>query len=300
MGCGDRLAAGVWGAVFLESFLEEALMTLGLSASDRDLGGMINRLRQEKSLPNIHEVLNQCEMVRAARNGLVHAGDSPGRVVETYSATITGTIPHILRLARPWFPTPPSRTEPTAAFPKVKARVFLSTITPHLKLQSLFLMNLEDELRARGLEPVRAELKDWDRKDPVGKVISFLRGCDACLCVGLERSHAYLLCEREGGEKATETTHGFYTSGWLNLETGAAFALGMPVLVLCEARIVSDGVFDRNWNSSQPFVIESRPPTIEDPAVPECLARLEDLLAARATEPSAAARRPQPSAAPAS
>ncbi len=146
----------------------------------------------------------------------------------------------------------------------------------------MFLLTLEDALRQRAMEPVRVVMDEYDRRDPVGKIVATLQRCDACLCVGLERSHAYLLCEREGGEKSRETMHSFYSSGWLNLEAGAAFALGLPVLVMCESRIVSDGVFDRDWNSSAPYVIEGSPLSVEDPAVQRCLARLVTTLAERA------------------
>ena len=277
-GAGDALATGVWGAVFLEAFLEEAIEAAGLSGGERDLGGMVNRLRGAKTLRHGAEVLNQCDMVRVARNALVHAGASPGQVVATHAATIAGNLPHILRLAQPWFVgvRPAEAAEP--AYPPMAARVFVSTITPHLQLQDLFLLALYETMRWQGLEPIRVVLDEYDKRDPVRKIIETLRRCDALLCVGLERSHAYFLREREGSDKARETLHGFYSSGWLNLEAGAAFALELPVFVMCQSHIMSDGVFDRDWNSAPTYVIESNPPTVDDPAVQRCLARLADVL----------------------
>jgi hypothetical protein len=140
VGAGDWLAAGVWGAVFLEAFLEEAMQALNLTIGERDLGGMINRLRHEKTLQHASDILNHCEMVRAARNALVHAGASPGRVVETHAATISGNLPHILRLALPWFGAVQPRADGSPAYPAPTARVFLSTITPHRKRRSAALL----------------------------------------------------------------------------------------------------------------------------------------------------------------
>jgi hypothetical protein len=59
----DWLAAGVWGAVFLESFLEEVMRARAITLPDRlDLGGAINRLRAEKDLPHLRTVLGSVEI----------------------------------------------------------------------------------------------------------------------------------------------------------------------------------------------------------------------------------------------
>jgi hypothetical protein len=294
---GDLLAAGVWGAVFLEAFLEDVLRVRGISVSDRlDLNTAISRLRQEKDLANARDVLDHCEAVRIARNGLVHARANPGSSVEVHATTIKNYLHAILLLALPWFAGAPGRAEVRAAkAPPIVGRVFISTITPHLPRQEAFQRELEAELRTRGLEPVRVELQEFDQKDPVGKIVKVLNTCDALLCLGLARSHSYFLRDREGGHGEKEETHRYYTSGWMHLESGAAFALGIPVLVLCEASIASDGVFDRSWNSSQPYEIKGSELTVDDPAVKRCLDQLVEIVSsspdnARQKEATARAR----------
>lgn len=69
------------------------------------------------------------------------------------------------------------------------------------------------------------------------------------------------------------------------MEAGAGFALGLPVLVLCEPRIKSEGIFDRAWNSSPPYEMASMPSSVTDPAVQRCLARLEERVRAAKLEP---------------
>jgi hypothetical protein len=280
LAAGDLLAAGVWGAVFLEAFLEEVLRVRRISVSDRlDLGTAISRLRQEKDLKGGRDILDYCEAVRIARNGLVHARAEPGSSVEVHATTIRNYLPRILQLAQPWFAGATGAAPAAAAsLPPIVGRVFLSTITPHLPRQEAFQRELEAALRARGLEPVRVELQEFDQKDPVGKIMKVLKTCDALLCLGLARSHSYFLRDREGGDTEREETHRYYTSGWLHMESGAAFALGIPVLVLCEAAIASDGVFDRSWNSSQPYEIKTGGLTVDDPAVGRCLDQLVEIV----------------------
>ena len=53
----DWLAAGVWGAVFLEALLEEGMRAIGLKVPDRlELGHAVNRLRGEKRLEDSRAV----------------------------------------------------------------------------------------------------------------------------------------------------------------------------------------------------------------------------------------------------
>jgi hypothetical protein len=242
-----------------------------------DLGTSINRLRGEKNVENLREVLDYCDGARIARNGLVHARANPGTSVEAFSLTIRTYLVQILGLALPWFAqmSPATKAKVEAA-PDTRtiARVFLSTISPHLPRQEAFLRDLRAAMRTLGLEPVAVEPDEYDARDPVGKILATLRRCDALLCVGLARSHAYFLREKEGSAKELEVTHRFYTSAWLHLEAGAAFALGKPVIVLCEESIASDGVFDRSWNSSPPYQLGAGPLSIDDPVVERCLDRL--------------------------
>jgi hypothetical protein len=285
----DWLAAGVWGAVFLESFLEEVMRARAITLPDRlDLGGAIHRLRAEKGLPHLRTVLDRCESIRLARNALVHAGPLIGDSTVAHAQTIGVCLREVIRLAEAWFP-PPVTLSPAHDVPGPSiGRVFVSTITPHLPRQASFLRDLSLALRRRRLEPVLVETDEFDANDPMGKVLSVLRTCDALLCIGLERSHAYLLREKEGSQHERETAHGYFSSGWLNMEAGAGFALGLPVLVLCEPRIKSEGIFDRAWNSSPPYEMASTPSSVTDPAVQRCLTRLEERVRAAKLEPISA------------
>jgi hypothetical protein len=295
----DWLAAGVWGAVFLEAFLEEAMRARGMSLPDRvDLGGAIARLRGEKNLPNGRVLIERCEQIRYARNALVHSGPMAGQATDAHARTISACLGEVIQLAEAWFAgiAPP---EPAAAFsmPDPIARIFISAANPHLPRQQSFLRDLHLALRGRALEPVVVEMDEYDRRDPMAKVVGVLRSCDALLCVGLERSHAFLLRHREGSKRQSETTHGFFSSGWLNMEAGAAFALGKPVQVLCEDRIMSEGIFDRDWNSSPPFLMKGEYPSVEDPAVHACLTRLEERVREGLARPTRTATRANPASA---
>jgi len=280
---GDWLSSGVWGAVFLEGFLEEACHALGIPAPDRsDMGSLVSRLRNVKDLKHGREILDLCDGVRLARNALVHSRATVGDSTQVHAQTIHGYLRQILFLGQAWFADriAAAPLDPHSGFPAVIGRVFVSTITPHLPRQEGFLQDLLIEMRQLGLEPMRVEFDEYDRRDPIAKVLQVLGGCQALLSVGLTRSHAYFLRDREGSAKESESVHRWYTSGWLNLEAGAAFALKRHVMVMCEKELAQDGIFDRDWNSSPPFVMTMSPPSIDDPQVQSCLRRLQGLMRA--------------------
>ena len=172
----DWLAAGVWGAVFLESFLEEVMRARAITLPDRlDLGGAISRLRAEKDLPHLRTVLDRCESIRLARNALVHAGPLIGDSTVAHAQTIGVCLREVIRLAEAWFPSPvtlsPAHDVPGPSI----GRVFVSTITPHLPRQASFVRDLSLALRRRQLEPVFVLTDEFDANDPMGKVLSVLR-----------------------------------------------------------------------------------------------------------------------------
>jgi hypothetical protein len=270
----DWLAAGVWGAIFLESFLDDVCSLLQLKVNGAELNDYISRLRGAvKDRPNVRELVGYCETLRAARNGLMHAREdfdpkAPANTIRDY-------LPKILALTRQWFVDAGSQSiDSEAKLPEPIGRVFVSTITPHLVGQEAFLRDLGVLLRQNALEMVRVKFDSYDAKDPVAKVAATLKTCDAFLAVGLSRSHSYYLKDREGSSKEVEFTHRFYTSGWLHLEAGVAYGVQKPVFVLCEPNLAADGIFDKAWNSSPPFELSVTPASIDDPVVKECIARV--------------------------
>ena len=126
------------------------------------------------------------------------------------------------------------------------------------------------------IKPVRAEVTIYDKQDPIGKIKSVIKSCDGVLVLGMERSHAYYLRDKEGSEKEEEWIHRKYTSSWLQLEAGIANALGKDVFVLCEKEIYDDGIFDRGWNTYP--VIELRTISEKNPELENFLIHLSKMV----------------------
>jgi len=129
---------------------------------------------------------------------------------------------------------------------RTKRRVlFVSTVTPHMDAQVRFLEGFSRRLFTIGVEPVFVREVFYDKKDPIGRVASQIASCKIVIVLGLERSHAY----KELSKQESEGVHRKYTSSWLHLEAGLAYALGKQIFVLCSSDICSDGIFDRAFNT---------------------------------------------------
>ncbi len=274
----QHFAAAVWGAVFLEAFLTDLAAELHMPSPSRDdLKGQIDLLRNVRKHGSVgkpevpEEIVNRCDEIRTIRNRLVHDMGLRKQFVVQDAASIAAHLKVILDWylqIRPPLARPLSQSQASTG-PGV--RLFISTTSPHNDRQRYFQEMLLGRLAMLDIEPVRCRLTDFDRKDPIGKVRGLVATCRGLLVVGLERSHAYFLREKEGSDPPLpDVTHRKHTSSWLHLEAGIASALGLDVFVLCEAGIWRDGIFDREWNSY---------PVTELPSLDEHSPVLEEFLA---------------------
>ena len=252
------LSSAVWGAVFLEGFLVDLVKELNVKKHDfKDLNEYITALYKydkiannpEVTVPN--EIAKLCDEIRQKRNRLVHATGHGKQTLELDAQSIV----EYLRVILDWYMTmfPKKIKEDETDIQEIKEEeyipVFISTINPDTEYHRFFLEVFFYHLRKIGIRPVSAEIDDYDKKDPIGKVRKYVSECEGMIVIGLERSHAYFLRDRVGGKKEEDKIHTKYTSGWLHLEAGIANALEKDIFVIAQNDICSDGIFDRSWNS---------------------------------------------------
>jgi hypothetical protein len=280
---GDKLSSGVWGAVLVEALLEDILLCRGVNRGARlELASAIQALNGLKPDARLREIAQLADQIRLARNALVHPRVASDGQVDMNVELIAKALEGLLPLAIAELPVEADTTALVkAGLPEIIGRIFISSITPHSPLQQGFLDDVFGAMRAEGLEPVRIVTSAFDRNDPVAPVLAAMKTCDAVFCIGLSRAHAFLV--RDKGQ--TEETHRHYTSGWMHLEVGMAYAIGLKVVTICESRIANDGAFDRHWNSSPPLVFSLDPPGADDPHVVACIEQLKSLALVRKNDP---------------
>jgi hypothetical protein len=122
--------------------------------------------------------------------------------------------------------------------------VFVSKPTTISDVQSKFCNNLEAALRVRGLRLRILGTTDYSNKAPLLGVLQLLNGCEGVIVLGLKQIIVKDCIEKEGTNKRQEGRRFFLPTAWNHLEGGIAFALNLPLLIICEEG-VEGGIFDR-------------------------------------------------------
>ena len=247
----DFFSASVWSSVFLEAFLAEWMerFDIKLNSEHVDLYNRIQRIENNTGTPE--DITDRCNTIRLLRNRLVHDKGLKKTTIMEDANSIYVNLREILE----WYCQQASPIEEKQQNEEKNINeeellpVFISTLNPDNEKQRYFLSGFKERLKRMGVKPVSCEFNFYDGKDPLKRVRSEIEKCKAVIVVGLERSNAYYIKDKEGSKKENIETHRKYTSGWLHLEAGIANALGKEVFVLCQHDIYSDGIFDRNWNT---------------------------------------------------
>ena len=267
-------ASAVWAAVLLEAILDDFAQLVGLPKPGQDdLNSRIQQIQQfsksrtDTSFAVPDEIVKRFGEIRNTRNRLVHdTGLEKSTLAQDADFMHAG-----LQVVLDWFKSvqrPVTESQPVAPNPGLSGGVptFLSTIRPHSVAQQYFLDDFKQRLLAIGITPVVFEPSIYDKNDPVGTVRDVIKSCRGLIALGLERTHAYFLRDKEGTDAQKEFTHRQYTSGWLHLEAGIAIALGLDVFVLCQTSVHGDGIFDRQWNTypvAEIAALDSKSPAID-------------------------------------
>lgn len=132
--------------------------------------------------------------------------------------------------------------------------VFISHPTPYNKHQEKFLSLIEDELKKYELNPTNLGKNNWDFRSPLKPIKEIMDTCVAAIVIGLERYHSYIGYEKELSSSSKELIHKYSSSPWIQIEAGMAYQAGLPILILKEKKLYSEGILDPQISDS--FVFE--------------------------------------------
>ena len=111
-------------------------------------------------------------------------------------------------------------------------------------MQEAFLSGIENKLKSHNLNPVNLGKSNWSYRAPMLPIKKIITTCKAAIIVGLERSHSYIGYDREGSFSCSEYTHKFQSTPWIHIEAGMAYQMGIPLLILKEKKLHSEGILD--------------------------------------------------------
>lgn len=126
--------------------------------------------------------------------------------------------------------------------------VFLSVGSSGSEKQEEFVCAIQERLRAEGLEPRTLGRTDWDSAAPLRPVVNLLGECSGAVIVALERTYFPQGTERRGSDRETPLSETCLPTAWNQIEAALAWSMDLPLLVICEHGLKSEGLLENRYD----------------------------------------------------
>jgi hypothetical protein len=127
-------------------------------------------------------------------------------------------------------------------------KVFVSVGGTATEQQEAFVRAVEDRLRSEGLVPHTVGRNTFSAGAPLKKVTELLDECSGTVVIALERSYFASGTERRGGPKEIALTDVKLPTPWNQIEAAMTYARGLPLMVIVEAGLKSEGLLERGYD----------------------------------------------------
>ncbi len=126
--------------------------------------------------------------------------------------------------------------------------VFVSVGGTATERQEAFVRAVEDRLRSEGMIPHTVGRNTFSADAPLKTVTELLDKCSGTLVIALERSHFASGTEKRGGPKEITLTDVKLPTPWNQIEAVMTYARGLPLMVVVEAGLKSEGLLERGYD----------------------------------------------------
>jgi len=142
--------------------------------------------------------------------------------------------------------------------------VFVSVGGTATEKQEAFVRAIEQRLQSEGLMPHTVGRNTFDSDSPLKTVMNLMDICSGVVVIALERMYFPSGCERRGGAKETPLSDTKLPTCWNQVEAAMAYCRGLPILVMVERGIRSEGLLERG-NDWYVQSIDPEPATLLTP-----------------------------------
>lgn len=118
--------------------------------------------------------------------------------------------------------------------------VFFSVGNPHNDQQQKYVDALKTYFVNHGIK--LETLKNWNDEDPLLAILSALKKSRGCLVLALERYFVKEGALKRGSDQESMVREQAYSSPWLQIEAALARSLDLPLIILKDDDIQSDGL----------------------------------------------------------
>jgi hypothetical protein len=130
----------------------------------------------------------------------------------------------------------------------IELNVFVSVGGTATEQQEAFVRAVEDRLRSEGLIPHTVGRNTFSADAPLKAVTTLLDRCAGTVVIALERSYFASGSEKRGGPKETALADVRLPTPWNQIEAAMAYARGLPLMVVVEAGLKSEGLLERGYD----------------------------------------------------
>jgi hypothetical protein len=123
--------------------------------------------------------------------------------------------------------------------------VFVSVGGTANEQQEAFVRALEDRLRSDGLIPHTVGRNTFSSGAPLKTVTELLDKCSGAVVIALERSFFPSGVDKRGGPKEMQLANVKLPSPWNQIEAAMAYSRGLPLMVVVEIGLKSEGLLER-------------------------------------------------------
>ena len=125
---------------------------------------------------------------------------------------------------------------------------FLSVGSTATQAQDDFVRAVEDRLRSAGIITHTVGRNTFSCDAPLKTISQLMDRCSGVVVIALERTYFPSGLERRGGPKQTALEDVKLPTPWNQIEAAMAYSRGLPLLVLVEAGLRSEGLLERGYD----------------------------------------------------
>lgn len=127
--------------------------------------------------------------------------------------------------------------------------VYLSMGRPFTAAQEKFSSGIENYLNQRGLCPqTLAKQQYQSNEQPLRLINELMDQCNGAIVIALERVSIESGVERRGAPNQTRISDAAIPSPWIQIEAALAYAKRLPILVVKENRVRSEGLLEEGYD----------------------------------------------------
>ena len=126
-----------------------------------------------------------------------------------------------------------------------RPKIFISMGTPYNDKYREFRDELEDILRSScDADPKIIGKTEYPEGNPLNKIKEVMSDCDGVLIVAYERKFVQNGQEKRNSNLAGKIADETYTTSWNHVESAMAFAMGIPLYIICEKGLKEEGLIE--------------------------------------------------------